>query len=478
MAHLSSYGSGSAASSHVDLGDDVVKTSQTPYAPGRHRPLDPQYWDLLSQGQQSAHYTYNSRSEAICAVILHAVNRGWDWAEFWFHASQPDRYLLADAYHHRGGKRSHRSVTDPWRTAKRDWDRIEAYANANPVISRKDDAREVLDSIRKHALHSTLNATDRCVLAYLHAEGQRRGRIVLSASVRDIHLGAGVPLGTTHRSLKRLQQARWISKADCRDNVRHAQVYRLHAPDSQGCSGCGTPAETGRVSEWNTAPPPKGAAGPTGRGASVPPCDSTPETATAVRLEEITCDAMLKLGRFRGLVYGALAQGPLRAVDVAKAAGVSKATAHRHLRYLEQGGMAVSEGGAWSRTDRTLGELAKDLGVEGLGEERRRKVQQQRRAWDRKADGLQFVLDMKRFGKVEAVRRACERREGQQVIREAEKVVWEAQEAVWEEVPAGVDPVTGEILGVDVADDSGRPLTDEEIDGYDWVFTSGTLLTA
>jgi DNA-binding MarR family transcriptional regulator len=470
---LPSYRSGSTLSRHVDLGDDIVKTTQTPYAPGRYRPLDPKYWNLLSQGKGSQHYSYNSRSEAVFAVALHAVNRGWDWSEFWFYVSQPDKYLLADAYHHRGGKRAHQSVTDPWRTAKRDWERAERYARRNPAVHRKDEAREVLEQIRIHSLHSKLNATDRCVLAYLHAEAQRRGRIVLSLAVRDVHLGAGVPLGTTHRSLQRLQKAGWISKADSRHNVRHAQVYRLHSPGAGQCSTCPLSAETGPVSDWNTAPPPKGAAGPTAREASVPLCDETPETATttAVRLKEITSDAMLKLGRYRGLVYGALAQGPLRALDVAKAAGVSKATAHRHLRYLEQGGMAVSEEGVWSRTDRTLEELAADLGVKGLGEERHRMVQQQRKAWDRKADCVQFTLDERLFGKVEAVRRACERREGQQVLREAEKVVLEAQETVWEEIPAGVDPVTGEILEgfleVDEGwDDSGRPLTFEEIEDY------------
>ncbi len=66
------------------------------------RPLSGKWYDLLVTGE----HWHRSRSEALRSFLMHVANLGWDWAEVWFHLSQPERYKLAEVIWTRRGGRS------------------------------------------------------------------------------------------------------------------------------------------------------------------------------------------------------------------------------------------------------------------------------------------------------------------------------------------------------------------------------------
>jgi len=362
------------------------------------RPLDSRYWDLLVDGMGSSWHT--SRSEAVRSFTLHAVNRGWDWSEFWHHMSQPDQYRLAEVYHRRGARSGHRSRTNPVKAAQADWDRAVAKVAKSPAISDKAGARQELALIVEHFGHVKMLQSDRYVLTFVHKEAQRRGRIVLSVSVRSISLGSGVPVRTVLRSLKRLVETGWISRHSSRNHVRDAQTYRLLSPGSQQCHSCGATRSQGESQNGTTVP-----VRSTGRSTGRANCGAKVRLSP-VSLEEATSDALLVLGRHRATVYSVFLDGPRTARQVIEATGMSKATVHRHLKHLADSGLLSSDKGLWDRTSKTLDELAVEMGVQGAQEARQERVEQDRAGWDQIADKAQYKADRARYGARDAAKRA------------------------------------------------------------------------
>ncbi|TJZ93557.1 leucine zipper domain-containing protein [Actinacidiphila oryziradicis] len=396
-------------------------------SPNRYRPLAAKWQDLLRTGQGQ----YGSRSEAVFAFTMHVIGRGWDWTR-WYGEISDESNKLGDVYRFRGGKAGHRSIADPVKAARADWDRAVRKFQASPPVQGKDDARALLVPIRVHLSHSVVSRTDRHVLEYLHSEGQRRGRILLSASVRDIALGAAVHRDTACRSVNRLTKQGWLSKHEDRLQVRDAQVYKLLAPGVRECTECTEEVCTG----VDTVPSLRDGRS-TGREVSV---DSRAQNRAQPALDVATTDAFLKLGRAAAAVYAVLGDEALTVDQVVTKAGVAKRTAYKWLASLRDQGMAIETDRTWTRGYRDLGKVAADIGATGKGFKRRTHIRDQRRAWDDKADRVQFNVDKERYGRRTAVERAVETARARRALEAAEGPV--------ESVDGGivVNLLTGEVM--------------------------------
>lgn len=383
------------------------------------RPLEPKYLDLLTSG---VHW-HLSRSEAVRSFLLHAINRGWTWGEFAHHLLEPETYRLLSFYYHRGSRYSHRSVGDPIRKARTDWDRAVEYVRTHPATVTPRDVLHEIGEIRGQFREDGLapsrtRVTDSLVLEYLHTEATRQRRITLSAPVRNIALATGISTATVARCLQRLVQQHWLRPQHRDGDVGHAAVYRLSTPAREkSCTD-----ETG------------------GRSPSTGRADCVSSVHGA--LLSTGQDLFLKLGRYCALVWEALVQTPQDIQGVQEIAGVGRRTAYKHLRRLMEIGLVKRVGDTYVQTGLSLDKAAAEEGAVGLREERRSLFARQRERWREVKERAQFLFDRKRYGKREAIRRALARQ--------------------GEAPPSWVDVVTGEILADQ--DGAGRELTDEEIE--------------
>ncbi|MFD5754657.1 hypothetical protein ACFWIZ_05200 [Streptomyces sp. NPDC127044] len=352
------------------------------------RPLSGKWYDLLVTGE----HWHHSRSEALRSFLMHVANLGWDWAEVWFHLSQPERYKLAQAIWTR---REGRSRTDALKRAEAEWNRVLAKVASSLAITDKATARQELRVITAHLTHSDMRRTDRHVLTYFHAEGQRRGRIILAVSMLDISLGASVSKSTALRSVPRLLGSGWLSKHEERHHKRHAQVYRLRAPGAVGCAEVECTDDTTVPSRRDGRSTRRANCGVSGA------LDHAP-------VKTARQDAFLALGRYAAAVFEVLSNEPIKAEEIVQRTGMARRTVFKWLKGLNELGLASSDGGWWIRGDRPLQEVAKDLDAVGEYEVRKARIEMSRAGWDLIADKVQYNADKARYGSQEAVKRAVE----------------------------------------------------------------------
>jgi hypothetical protein len=106
----------------------------------------------------------------------------------------------------------------------------------------------------------------------------------------------------------------------------------------------------------------------------------------------VTEDAFLHLGRYSALVYAAVGDQGLRAEDIVLLAGVARRTVFKHLKRLAEMEMVVSVDGVWSRTAKSLEELASDLGVVGKKADKELRIETERKMFVLVSEKTQFLV--------------------------------------------------------------------------------------
>lgn len=375
------------------------------------RPLASKWRDMLTSGD----HPLKSRSEAVAAVVLAMVNAGWSWPEYHAAMTNPGEHKLAEWFYYRGARYRHRSRSpqDVQRRLESTWDRAVTKAKTSPAIISPAEARQEIGLIRERfrscPITSRTRVTDSLVLEWLHVEATQRARIVLFASRRDVAQALGIGGETASRALERLVKAGWLRRED-RDRAAHASTFRLTMPRTESADDTQT----------QSANEPQSRRDSPGR----ENCGSFADSA----VDSAGQDVFLHLGRYALMVYVALEEHEGRcAQEVGSRAGVGRTACFKHLKTLKELGMAESTEGLWRRTEKPAEAAAAELGVTGLGEQRKALLDAERGLWGDVVARVQFAQDKERWGMRVAVENALK--------------------AQGEQVPEGVDVLTGEIVG-------------------------------
>ncbi|MFE9098932.1 HTH domain-containing protein [Streptomyces sp. NPDC007264] len=356
------------------------------------RPLKAEYQDALVTGEHG----YASRNEAVMAVTMAMVNAGWDEADFRYEMSDPERNRLAHWFYYRSGDQAHRrrSHSDTLSRLDKTWAKAVARVRVNPAISDPQAALqevgEIRATFRARPLQGRTAVVDSLVLEFYHQEATRRRRVRVYLPVRTIAEKVGVSRATAARAVKRLAEAGWLVETQRRELVSHANEYRLTVPPA---------AQAVLHSETQGRSP------STGR----EDCVSSRNRPLHQAMHTSGEDIFLLLGKHCALLYASLKDQRMTVRQLAESTGVHRTTAWRHLKNLRGLGLAAEADGLWTRTDKRLGDAAKEAGAVGMKEQRRFRHELEKAHWLSIVERVQFKADEKRFDRTTAVRNAIER---------------------------------------------------------------------
>lgn len=340
-----------------------------PYLPGR-----PVAWDALPnyvrQTIATLPRTVNA-SDHLARVLMHLAHRHWTYDM----VADLERRPGAQAFEHvrtrpaRG--RSGRVPRRPAETAAmlaRQWSRAVTVA-ARTRMAADDAARARVRTqvARIRAAARTVaqwrvqsGETDRAVLTALCEVALACGHLTVGAAIRRLSEVGGISKSAVDRALRRLALDHRITQDAAASGTLPA-TWRLEDPS--GWVECQSP--------------------PRGRGASVPPSDSSPDPTGEVAAEMAVLGADVwaprhrygGLGRQAARVYVALgeAEQPLDVPALAGRVSHTRRTVAAHLARMAAVGLARRTKRGWRPGRRSLDAAAKALGCHGVGADRARR---------------------------------------------------------------------------------------------------------
>jgi len=342
---------------------------QTTVAP---RPLSEPMTALLRDGVGIDNY--GSRSEAVMATAVAAVNAGWD-QDTWRAALEAGYSDLASwsSTQVRKGRARQRSAADAERHLVTTWRNATERVRLRPPTTDHFSVRAELAEIAATAdtdptaWSRAAGVTDRAVLAVLLDVATAACTLTPSASTRQISEAANISPTTAWKSLQRLVGRGWI-RQDSAASGTLAAGWRLLRPET-------LPEPPAAVAQVLEALPPR-----------------RPLTATGARTSVRGHDAFAHtvhggLGRVAARLYDLLDPSGehLTAEQLSALSGLHPRTVAKHLHALVQGGLIDVDAAGYQRAADAAGEwldsLAEELGCAGVTTRRRQRHLAQREAF-------------------------------------------------------------------------------------------------
>jgi DNA-binding MarR family transcriptional regulator len=284
--------------------------------------------DVLRRGHHAGGYQSPSHARMALAVAAVAAGAGPGWIDA---VLRDPRNALGESFLRRD---------EAWRAAE--VERLVRRARAR-LATPSPDLTQVGAVVASARASSTFTgrggATDLAVLEGLARRAQRLGHHPVSGSVDEVAIEAGVHRTTARRSLRRLQEQGWLTRAEA-PTATLASLWRLTT----------------------------NAAGVPGVAASVDDVD-------------LGCDAARwgAVGKTRMRLYRELTASATRPEELARRLSVAPGTVRRHLAALRRWGLAEPAAGGWVRAGRALEEVAVAAGTGGRRDEQRRDYEIRRR---------------------------------------------------------------------------------------------------
>jgi len=342
---------------------------QTTVAP---RPLSEPMTALLRDG--TGLDRYGSRSEAVMATAVAAVNAGWD-EDTWRLALEAGSADLSSwaTTQRRDGRARQRSAADAHRRLATTWRNAAERVRQRPPTTDHFSVRAELAEIAATAdadptaWARAAGVTDRAVLAVLLDIATAACTLTPSASTRQISESANISPTTAWKSLVRLTDRGWLRQETASSGTL-AAAWRLLRPEA-------LPEPPKAVAEVLEALPPR-----------------QPLTATGQRTSARGHDAFTHtihggLGRVAARLYDLLDPSgePLTAVQLEALSGLHARTVRKHLHALVQVGLVDVDDAGYHRLPDTTGEwldaVADELGSTGVTARRRQRHLDQREAF-------------------------------------------------------------------------------------------------
>jgi hypothetical protein len=299
---------------------------------------------LLEQGDIGARYP--SRSEVEAAIALEAANRRWAYADFRSAITSPTN---------RGGAKAQeigrtRGTRAQEAYLQRTWLNAVLFSQRHPAVPGRPEAFVAIQGIRDLATEVTWGgrpgrARYQVLLALLDI-AERVGSLEFSASIRRIAEQAGVGKNPASSALQWLQVWGWLRRLP--QGARKTSRWQVSRP----------PLEKGTVK-------------------LIPPSDGIAIVPVSRGVQGH--DAFGR-GGLNYLVWSRLhLEEPKTAGELVRMTGLALSSVYRALARMRAYQVAISSPGGWLRLERALDEIARELGLWGMGTRRRERHQHERR---------------------------------------------------------------------------------------------------
>ncbi len=306
-----------------------VATAVNKYQPGHPASLPRRIRDLCDGGTDWETERYHDRFAARKAVTYACYAAGWSF-------DQAFAYLLGTqaqarpAYELWGSSRRHVTAGERQQRLYKDWQEVAGFA---PLGSRPDVLAvcgELRDAVAVRTWAGVAGRNRREVLLTAIGFAEHGNGLVVMLPVRHTAISSGMSMATVSRHLKWLLAEGWLEPVREQGTAANATKYRLSQRppllrevlrevlhDETDCGFLFADPES--VSSCNT------------------------RRATRLCATELG----VRLGKAATDVYLALAATGASAAELARRAGVHRATATRALAKLEEAGLAALAGGGW-----------------------------------------------------------------------------------------------------------------------------------
>jgi len=280
-------------------------------------------------GRNGTVVQYDSRSDAEQAVILHAVGRGWDFEDVaaLFEQRQPAHYM---------------AQRDPAAYLRLCWRNALAWYAGTA-------ARQTIADLWRWAESRPWpgrgGGNDQAAYRVLLQRGWLADTLTPDVSRRDIEEYASMGNQGARAALERLTAQGLIARAGRRRWAGAAQTWRL-LPD-------------------------------------VLPADNGYQSADVRQLDGLPGGAELwaMLGRAAGMVYARLSGEPLTVAALAAATGKHRSTVYRAADALARYGLAVVTDAGLVAGERSVNDVARELGADAAKRSRERRIATEREMW-------------------------------------------------------------------------------------------------